>query len=85
MKTRIVRIGNSQGIRIPKPLLLQTGLSGEVEMRAQNGSLVIRPAKQPRADWAAAFAEMARRGDDALLDEAAPSLSRWDEDGWQWR
>jgi len=85
MKTRIVRIGNSQGIRIPKPLLLQTGLSGEVEMRAQNGSVVIRPAKQPRAGWAAAFAEMGRRGDDALLDEAAPSLSRWDKDGWQWR
>jgi antitoxin MazE len=32
MKTRIVAIGNSQGIRIPKPLLEQTGLFGEVEI-----------------------------------------------------
>ena len=36
MKTRIVSIGNSQGIRIPKLLLEQTGLSGEVEIRAED-------------------------------------------------
>jgi len=84
MKTRIVPIGNSQGVRIPKPLLEQTGLTGEVEIRAANGSLVIRPAKKPRAGWSTAFQEMARLGDDALLDEA-PSLSRWDEDEWAWR
>ena len=85
MKSRIVAIGNSRGIRIPKPLLEQTGLSGEVEIRAENGALTIRPAKKPRAGWAAAFREMARRGDDALLDNAAPSLSTWDESEWEWR
>lgn len=85
MKTRIVRIGNSQGIRIPKPLLEQTGLRGEVEIIAQDDSLIIRPARRPRAGWAAAFQEMARRGDDALLDDVAPSLSSWDEDDWEWR
>ena len=85
MKTRIVRIGNSQGIRIPKPLLEQTGLCGEVEMIAQDDSLIIRPARRPREGWTAAFQEMARRGDDALLDDASPSLSSWDEDDWEWR
>lgn len=85
MKTRIVPIGNSQGIRIPKPLLEQTGLSGEVEISAENGSLVIRPLKTPRANWSAAFQKMARRGDDVLLDEATPSLCDWDEGQWEWR
>ncbi len=85
MKTRIVRIGNSQGIRIPKPLLEQTGLRGEVEISARDDSLIIRPARQPRTGWAAAFREMARRGDDALVDDPAPSLSSWDEDDWEWR
>jgi len=85
MKTRIVAIGNSQGIRIPKPLLKQTGLAGEVEISAADDTLVIRPVKRPRAGWAAAFREMARRGDDALLDDAAPSLSAWDEGEWEWR
>lgn len=84
MKARIVPIGNSQGIRIPKPLLEQTGMSGEVEISAERDSLVIRPARKPRANWAAAFRKMADRGDDALLDET-PSLSRWDKDEWEWR
>ena len=85
MKTRIVAIGNSQGIRIPKPLLEQTGLSGEVEISAEGNALVIRPTKKPRAGWAAAFQKMAERGDDALLDEVAASLSDWDEDEWEWQ
>jgi antitoxin MazE len=69
VKTRIVRIGNSQGIRIPKPILEQTGLDGEVEISAKNGSVVIRAAAKPRAGWDAAFREMARRGEDRLLDD----------------
>ena len=84
MKTRIVRIGNSQGVRIPKPLLEQTGLHGEVEISAEADVLVIRPARRPREGWAAAFRDMAARGDDALLDDALPSLSDWDEGEWEW-
>ncbi len=84
MKTRIVRIGNSRGVRIPKPLLDQTGLQGQVEIRAEDGALVIRAARKPREHWDAAFREMARRGDDALIDDAPPSLSGWDEGEWEW-
>ena len=85
MKTHIVRIGNSQGIRIPKPLLEETGLHGEVEITAEAGSLVIRPCKQPREHWAAAFQRMPGRRDDALIDAEAPTLSSWDEEEWEWR
>jgi antitoxin MazE len=85
MKTRIVRIGNSQGIRIPKTLLEETGLSGEVEVSIENGALIIRTARRPRAGWATAFRQMAERGDDNLIDDVAPSLTRWDEDEWEWR
>ena len=84
MKTRIIRTVNSRGIHIPKTLLDQSGLSGEVEILVRKGSLVIRPAKQPRAGWTAAFEEMAQRGDNALLDEV-PSLSTWDKENWEWR
>jgi antitoxin MazE len=83
MKTRIVRIGNSKGVRIPKALLEQTGLHGEVEIRARGDSLIIKPAAKPRAGWAESFREMAERGDDALLDEYTPT--RWDEEEWKWR
>jgi len=84
MKTRIVRIGNSRGIRIPKVLLEQAGLAGEVEISVQDNALVVKAARGPRAGWEAAFEEMAARGDDALLDEGPPSLTRWDEDEWEW-
>jgi antitoxin MazE len=84
VKTRIVSIGNSRGIRIPKLLLEQTGLSGEVEIIAEGPALVIQPARRPRAGWAAAFQEMARRGDDASPDDA-PTTSAWDEGEWEWR
>ena len=82
MRAQIVKIGNSQGIRIPKVLLEQTGLSGEVEMRAQDNQLVIRALKQPRHGWEEALRAMAQNGDDALLDE--PTQTRWDESEWEW-
>jgi antitoxin MazE len=84
MKTRIVPIGNSQGIRIPKQLLEQLGLSGEVEICAEADTLVIRPVGKPRAGWGEAFRQMSEHGDDTLLDEAAPSLSDWDAVEWEW-
>jgi antitoxin MazE len=84
MKTSIVRIGNSQGVRIPKPLLDQTGLRGQVEITARGDGLLIRPARRPREGWADAFRAMAECGDDALLDDAPPSLSAFDESEWDW-
>ena len=84
MKTKIIRIGNSQGIRIPKALLELTGPEGEVELSAGNGTLTVRSSAKPREGWAEAFREMARLGDDQLLDDVPPSLSSWDETEWEW-
>ena len=84
MITHIVRIGNSQGVRIPKPLIEQAGLTGAVEMIVQDNSLVIRPAVTARAGWAAAFQKMAQVGDDRLLDESLPLSTKWDEEEWEW-
>ncbi len=84
MKTRIVRIGNSRGVRIPKLLLQQTGLGEEVTIEAEGNRLVIRPASRPREGWDVAFRKMALAGDDRLLDGDLTSTSRWDESEWQW-
>jgi antitoxin MazE len=84
MKTRIVRIGNSQGVRIPKPLLDQTGLQGEVEIKAHENSLIISATRKPREGWEEAFRTMAERGDDRLLDPDVPSLTSWDDTEWEW-
>jgi antitoxin MazE len=84
MKTRIIKIGNSQGIRIPKVLLEQSGLGEEVELDVQDAQIVIRPAERPRQGWAEAFRSMAEHADDRLLDEDLTGRTRWDEDEWQW-
>ena len=49
MKTKIVRIGNSRGIRIPKPLLEQAGLEGEVRLRVVESGIVIESLGEPPA------------------------------------
>jgi antitoxin MazE len=84
MKTRIVRIGNSQGIRIPKPLLEQSGLGEEVELEVQPHQIIIRSAERARQGWEAAFRSMAEQGDDALLDPDRVGAPEWDEEEWAW-
>jgi antitoxin MazE len=84
MRTRIVKIGNSQGVRIPKLLLERSNLAEEVELEAEENRIVIRSTRQPRQGWESAFRTMAERGDDSLLDYNLPTQTRWDEDEWQW-
>ena len=85
VKSRIVKMGNSKGVRIPKPILEQLALGEEVEMSVRGDQLVIRPGKRPRSGWEEEFARMAERGDDRLLDEEAVSSTRWDEEEWEWK
>lgn len=79
MRTRLVRIGNSRGLRLPKPLLKQAGLEDEVEIRVEPGALVIAPIAPPRAGWAEAAA---KHGPSGLLD--TPAATRFDEEEWRW-
>jgi antitoxin MazE len=68
MITSIRRLGNSQGILIPKPLLQQIGLVDEAEMTVEGNALVIRrPNPAPRAGWAEAARQIAAHGDDTLV------------------
>ena len=84
MKATIVKIGNSQGIRIPKPILEQCGFHDEVELEVNNRELIIRTAHRPRQTWETAFQTMARHKDDRLLDADSDSQTIWDEEEWEW-
>jgi antitoxin MazE len=84
IKTRIVKIGNSQGIRIPKLLLDQLGLGPEVEIAIEQNHLVIRPLQHLRHGWEEQFRAMAAAGDDHLIDGDIVSLSSWDDEEWEW-
>ncbi len=82
IRTRIVKIGNSQGVRIPKLLLEQSGIHAEVEIEVQGDHLTIRRAPRLRRGWDEAFAAMANQQDDVLLDEA--NATAWDSVEWEW-
>jgi antitoxin MazE len=83
VKAKIVRIGNSRGVRLPKPLIEQCGLEGEVELHVRGRTLLIEAARRARDGWEKAFAEMAARCDDALL-EPESAASTWDRTEWRW-
>ena len=84
MRARVVKIGNSQGIRIPKPLLEQTGIADDVEIEIEKNQIIIRPVSNPRKGWDKAFKAMAEKGDDSLVDEMEDIRHSWDEEEWQW-
>jgi antitoxin MazE len=86
MRTNIVTIGNSQGIRIPKILLEQSKLSGEVELEVRGESIVISPARKPRKGWREMFQKAFEAGelDDAeeFADWEQANLTAFDGDEW---
>jgi antitoxin MazE len=83
IKTRLVRIGNSRGIRIPRVVVEQTGLQGELELEVRDRQLVVRPTSRPRAGWEDRFREMAGRRDERpLWPETA--LTSFDRKEWEW-
>lgn len=82
MKARLVKIGNSRGVRLPKPLIEEAGLPDEVELHVRGATIIVAPRRQPRQGWAEAAHDLQARGGGGLLD--APIPTRFDEDDWSW-
>jgi antitoxin MazE len=83
MRANIIRIGNSQGIRIPKILLEQSHLGAEVELEVEDDKIVIRSASRPRQGWGEQFQLMAVSGDDRMIDDDLGEQTEWDKDEWE--
>jgi antitoxin MazE len=84
MRARVIKIGNSQGLRIPKPILEQTGIMDDVEIEVEKNQIIIRPVKNVRDGWDSAFKRMGEKGDDepTIVDEHISHS--WDEEEWKW-
>lgn len=80
----IINIGNSRGIRIPKPVIEQCGFQTEVEIEVHDHHLIIRSESHPRAGWSTSFARMSEYGDDKLIDQVAEHGLDWDDEEWEW-
>jgi antitoxin MazE len=83
MRTRLIRIGNSRGIRIPKAFVEAAGLQAALRIRVvDTGLLLERVDDDPRAGWAEAARQLQSRGEGGLLDEPVPTV--FDESEWEW-
>lgn len=82
MRSKIVRIGNSQGVRLPKLMIEEAGLSDDVELRVEAGQIIIASSRIARAGWAEAAHRAHAAGDDQLESSGA---TRFDETEWEWR
>ena len=80
--SKIVRIGNSQGVRIPKPLLEEAGLEGRVTLRVVEEGILIERRPAAREGWEDAARQIRERGEHGLLDESVPTA--FDETEWTW-
>ena len=85
MITKVVKIGNSRGIRIPKSFIEQSGIKNEVELEVKDDRIIIRTLSDVRKNWNLAFQKMSRNNDDILLDQDSFSnQSSWDNEEWIW-
>lgn len=83
MRTRLIRIGNSRGVRIPKALVEAAGLDAPLRMRVVDAGLLLERIEHPRAGWAEAARRLEGRGEGGLLDDPVPTI--FDESEWEWR
>lgn len=83
MRAQLVQIGNSRGVRLPKPFIQECRLGDDVELAVKNRTIVISPVQTLRNGWDEAFGQMHTLGDDHLLDPE--KASNWDDEEWEWQ
>lgn len=81
MIAKIIKIGNSKGIRIPSAILRECNIEDQVELLVEKDSIIIK-SKKCRDGWDNAFQEMSKNGDDALLHD--DFIDEGMED-WEWK
>lgn len=67
MEIKVINIGNSKGIRLPKALLEQYNISDTLELILEKGRIILKPIPVPRKGWEKSFKQMNKNGDDTLL------------------
>ncbi len=68
MQTNLINIGNSKGVRLPKAVIEQAGLTDQLEIEVSGNAVIIRPARQTRQAWASAAEACHQAAEDQLDD-----------------
>lgn len=81
MKVQLVAIGNSKGVRLPASVIKECRLGDELDLRVENGAVILSRARRPREGWDAAFAKAGEDEADAMIETPTPGF---DETEWTW-
>jgi antitoxin MazE len=82
MKAKLIQIGNSQGVRLPKPFIKEARLEEEVDIQVREGSIIISSMKAPRTGWEESARLIHDRKVDTLLDP--PTQTHFEQSEWEW-
>ena len=82
MRAKLVQIGNSRGVRLPKPMIEEAGLNDDVDIHVVEGSIIITSNLKPRSGWADSAKLLHDQNGDVLLDQA--NSTAFDETEWKW-
>jgi len=84
MKTSLIQIGNSKGIRIPNSLIEQYQLSGEIELIPSKSGLLITSSSRPRSNWKGIFKNSTTGQKDSDSSAWRSVLNKFDSEEWSW-
>ena len=84
MKTNLIQIGNSKGIRIPKSLIEQYQLGGEIELIPSRNGLLITSSSKPRSGWEDVFKDSAAGQKDSDSSAWRSVSNKFDNEEWSW-
>lgn len=83
--TTLIRIGNSQGVRIPKAIIVQAQLEDkELEFKIIDDGLLIQPVKKPREGWKEQFDRALESRESTVADQEWLDAPLTDEEDWEW-
>jgi len=84
MKTKLIKIGNSRGIRISKTMVEQCKLNGDLNIEIRENEIVISSEENNRLGWEEAFKKAVSLKENSMVDDDGMNLSEWDEKEWKW-
>ncbi len=67
MEATIIKIGNSRGLRLSKPILDKYKIKDKVSLILEEDKIILKPIREPRKGWEKAFREMRLNNDDTLI------------------
>jgi len=80
MRTNLIKIGNSKGVRITSNIIKECELGNEIEIKVLDKKVIIEAIREPRSDWNSSFEKMHKNKEDLLINE---SSNDFDKD-WEW-